>query len=67
MTIQHSILTGSLIVALAIIGAKIIAPYQIAGVGGSFAVKINTLSGQLEVCGIQPGAYTGTGESHICR
>ena len=65
MTIQQSILVGSIIIALVIIGAKIVAPYQISGFPNEFEWKLNTVTGQIQVCTIQPEAL-GRG-SHVCR
>ncbi len=54
MTTQQAILLGAAIVGLSIVGARVIAPYEIAagvGAGGNpFVWRANAMTGTVEFC-----------------
>jgi hypothetical protein len=49
MNAAQAILVGSVIVGLSIIGARVIAPYEVAS-GTAIAWRINTITGAVELC-----------------
>lgn len=55
MSSVHAILVGAVLIGLSILGARVIAPYQIAmgnAPNGAIAIyRLNTFTGVVDVCG----------------
>ena len=49
MTVQHSIIIGAALVACAVLGGQLVAPYRMTASGAS-VWRINTVTGEVREC-----------------
>ncbi len=66
MTIPQAIVVGSFIVAVSIIVARIIAPYELSS-GTAVVWRINTITGAVELCNYQTDVSTPVTGNPRCR
>lgn len=54
LTLPEAVVIGAVILAMSIIGSKLVAPYQISS-GPSFLWRLNTITGDIRIC--SPGDF----------
>jgi hypothetical protein len=66
MTIQQAIILGAVIIAVSIIGARVMAPYKMAG-DTSIVWRINTVTGTVEPCNYSIDVSKAVAGNPRCR
>jgi SLT domain-containing protein len=66
MSIQHAIIVGSLLIAAAIVGSRLMAPYQVAS-GTAIAWRINAITGAVELCNFEIDVRNPAATNPRCR
>lgn len=66
MSIPNAIIVGSLAIAASIIGARFIAPYQLAS-GTAVVWRVNAITGAVELCNFQVNVDNPAVANPRCR
>jgi hypothetical protein len=66
ITAPQAIILGSIIIAASIIGARVIAPYELAS-GTAIAWRINVVTGAVELCNFRTEVSDPTVSNPRCR